>query len=78
MERLYQAMDREPFTGQLLRVDHWEDSDLYEISISYTPIAAQMPTRKLAKIFLTEADIEKLAFTLQAYLEDRIRKEAKE
>ena len=78
MQRIYEGTDKEPFTGQLLRVDHWEDSDLYEISISYTPIAAQMPTRKLAKIFLTEADIEKLAFTLQAYLEDRIRKEGLE
>ena len=78
MQRIYEGTDKEPFTGQLLRVDHWEDSDLYEISISYTPIAAQMPTRKLAKIFLAEADIEKLAFTLQAYLEDRIRKEGLE
>lgn len=76
MERLYQAMDREPLADQLVRVDHWEDSDLYEISISYTSTAAQMPMRKLAKIFLTEADIEKLAFTLEAYMEDRTRKEA--
>ena len=78
MQRIYEGTDKEPFTGQLLRVDHWEDSDLYEISISYTPIAAQMPTRKLAKIFLTEADIEKLVFAIESHIEDMIRKEAKE
>ena len=76
MERIYETADREPLADQILRVDHWEDSDLYEISISYVNNAAGVPMRKLAKIFLISTDIEKLAFSLQAHLEDRIRKEA--
>ena len=78
MERVYEVSDKEPLSDQLLRVDHWEDSDLYEISISYLNNAAGIPMRKLAKVYLTDREAERLAFSLQAYMEDRIRKEAKE
>ena len=78
MQRIYEGTDKEPLSDQLLRVDHWEDSDLYEVSISYLNNAAGIPMRKLAKVYLTPAELERLTFSLQAYMEDRTRKEAEE
>ena len=76
MQRIYEGADKEPLSDQLIRVDHWEDSDLYEISISYINNAAGIPMRKLAMVYLTDREADRLAFSIQAYLEDRLRRGA--
>ena len=73
MQRIYETADRDREASQVLRVEHWEDRDLYEISISFVNGASQMPMRKVGNVFLTAADMEALSFGIQAYLEDRIR-----
>ena len=76
MEHLYTQADREPLSDSYVRLTYWEDPGLYELSVVFSGAASQYPDRKLASVTLTPADAEKLAFTIEAHLEDRIRKEA--
>ena len=76
MEHLYTQTDREPLSDSYVRLTYWDDPGLYELSVVFSGAASQYPDRKLASVMLTSADAEKLAFTIEAHLEDQIRKEA--
>lgn len=76
MEHLYTQTDREPLSDSYVRLTYWEDPGLYELSVIFSGAASQYPDRKLARITLTRADVEKLAFTIESHIEDMIRKEA--
>ena len=78
MQHIFTSSDREPLSDSYLRATHWEDGDLYELSINFTGAYGQYPDRKLAKVMLTPEDASRLGTALLDCIEDRMRQEGLE
>lgn len=71
MQQIWNSTDRYPMKGQYIKIWHWEDSELFEVSIHKSNNnMSQMPGEKLASVHMIREDLEKLAKTIEAYLRD--------
>lgn len=68
MQQIWNSTDRYPSKGQYITVRHWEDSELFEISINKNNAMSQMPGEQLASVHMIREDLEKFAKTIEEYL----------
>ncbi len=79
MEKVYlktTKKDEAPIIPQYLRIDHWTDTDRFEIQIYRNFSGVVMPDRQLGNVILNRKDMEELAQKIQDYLQDLSLREA--
>ena len=69
MQPIYNSHDRYPMSDKYIRVEHWEDPGLYELSIFESNAASGMADRKLASVHMIRSDMRNLQTALEEYLD---------